>query len=55
MQTYINPLKQNNDHARIMDKIRFCSSFKVARAPVLIFYAFFVPGQLTVIKQKTSV
>ena len=28
MQTYINPFKQNNDHTRIMRKIRFPSSFK---------------------------
>ena len=27
MQTYIKPIKQNNDHTRIVRKIRFCSSF----------------------------
>lgn len=27
MQTYINPPKQYNDHARIMQKVRFGSSF----------------------------
>ena len=27
MQTYVNPFKQNNDHTRIMRKVRFRSSF----------------------------
>ena len=27
MQIYINPFKQNNDHTRIMRKVRFCNSF----------------------------
>ena len=30
MQTYVSPSKYNNDHTRIMRKVRFRSSFKKA-------------------------
>ena len=33
IQTYINPIKQNNDHIRIMCKVRFRSSFKTYFLP----------------------
>ena len=32
MQTYIKPIKQNNDHTRIVRNVRFRSSFKKTRA-----------------------
>ena len=38
MQTYINPLKQNNDHTRIMRKVRFNSFFNSLTFKIVYYY-----------------
>ena len=48
MQTYINCIEQNNDHARIIHKTRFRSSFRVTIKKMFIWsHVYVIVGKNT--------